>query len=69
MTRALILVATITIFVCLLLDRPKPVKSAQVVPYCVITYPAAVKDAQGNWHKGWARGYGPCSQLDRFENI
>jgi len=45
-----------------------PVKAVQV-DYCVIDYPAAARDAAGEWHYGWAHGYGPCSLLDRYENI
>lgn len=66
--RSIILAATAVALVCLWLDRPAPVKAVQV-DYCVIDYPAAARDAAGEWHYGWAHGYGPCSLLDRYENI
>jgi hypothetical protein len=70
MIRALILVALITICVCFLLrDRPTPVKAAKVVTYCVIDEHFAAKDELGRWHRFWGKGYGPCSRLDRYENI
>lgn len=48
---------------------PKPVKAAEAVPYCRITYKAAGRDIFGNWQSGWVTGYGPCSLLDRYEEI
>ncbi|WP_454626987.1 hypothetical protein [Bradyrhizobium cenepequi] len=68
MTRAIILAATAAAIIVGYLDRPKPVKAVSV-PYCVIDIPFAAKDFRGNLHKGWGKGYGPCSQLDRFEDI
>jgi len=46
------------------LHIPKRADGAQ---YCVITYKAAGYDQNGQLIKGWARGYGLCSQLDRYE--
>lgn len=66
--RAGILAVTICLIIFAAANQPKPVKSDQV-DYCVITYKVAGKDADGEWHTGWARGYGPCSLLDRYENI
>jgi hypothetical protein len=67
MARAVIISATIAACFCLYLDRPTPVQPTQV-DFCVIDFPAAAKDENGVWHKGWGRGYGPCSLMDRFEN-
>jgi hypothetical protein len=46
---------------------PAPVVTQ--VDYCEINYRAAVRDMLGNWHTGWARGFGLCSLLDRFEYL
>lgn len=66
MMRDLILTLTILALVFIFAHQPAPVKTVQT-DYCVITYKAAGKDLLGNWHIGWAKGYGPCSQLDRYE--
>lgn len=68
MIRAVIVSATIAALIIGWLERPTPVKSVQV-DYCVIDYKAAGKDQFGNWHTGWAKGYGPCTLLDRYEQI
>lgn len=65
---AILISATIAALFCLWLDQPTPIKTVQV-DYCVIDFPAAGKDEAGNWHFGWGRGWGPCSRLDRFEDI
>lgn len=78
MTRAAI-VAFLVIFCTTILyfrngnPRPAPVVVHQI-DYCVISERAAARDAFGEWHFGWATGYGPCSkngfqQADRYENI
>jgi len=68
MIRATILALTAAILLCLWLDRPAPVKSVHV-DYCVISYRTKVVDIFGNPRVVWAKGYGPCSLLDRYENI
>jgi hypothetical protein len=68
MTRAIILALTAFALICLWLDQPKPIKSVQV-DYCLVDMKVAAPDQFGVWHKFWAKGYGPCSDLDRYENI
>lgn len=68
MIRDLILTVTILCIVYIAAHQPPPVKTVQV-DYCVIEYKAAAKDRFGIWHEGWARGYGMCRYLDRYENI
>jgi hypothetical protein len=68
MVRAIILALTAATLLCLWLDRPTPVKSVQV-DYCVISYRALARDQFGFPHIIWTQGWGPCSQLDRYENI
>jgi hypothetical protein len=68
MVRAIILALTAATLLCLWLDRPTPVKSVQV-DYCVISYRALARDQFGLPHIIWTQGWGPCSQLDRYENI
>jgi hypothetical protein len=43
-----------------------PAKSAD---YCWISYRAQAVDQYGLPHIVWTKGFGPCSQLDRYENI
>lgn len=67
--RAGILAVTICLIIFAVANQPRPVKSVQV-DYCVITYKAAAKHPlTGETMFGWAKGYGPCSLLDRYENI
>lgn len=68
MIRAVLLALTAAMLLCLWLDRPAPVKSVQV-DYCVVSYRAAAKDQYGGVHIIWTKGWGPCSELDRYENI
>lgn len=68
MIRAAILAVTAAVLLGMWLDRPAPVKSVQV-DYCVISYRAQAFDQFGIPHIIWTQGYGPCSQLDRYENI
>ncbi|MFK4647236.1 hypothetical protein ABIF96_005810 [Bradyrhizobium ottawaense] len=68
MIRATILAVTGAILLCLWLDRPMPVKTVQV-DYCMVSYRTQAFDQFGLPHIIWTQGYGPCSQLDRFENI
>jgi hypothetical protein len=65
--RCLILLLTILALVFHFSHQPAPVKVNHVA-YCWIQYKAAIKDLLGHWHNGWAQGFGPCSQLDRYEN-
>lgn len=67
--RDLILTLTILAIIFTADNWPKPVKAAEPVPYCVITYKAIGKDMFGRKTVGWAKGYGPCTLLDRYENI
>ena len=66
--RDLILTLTILAIIYTADNWPKPVKDNQVA-YCLLTYKAARKDIFGQWETGWAKGYGPCKDLDRYENI
>jgi hypothetical protein len=68
MIRAAILAITAATLFCMWLDRPKPVISVQT-QYCVITYRAAAKDQLGGVHIIWTKGWGLCSELDRYEEI
>ena len=67
--RAVLIAATVAMLVCMWMDRPSPPLEYPAVSYCVITYKTAGKDPLGNYHFGWAKGWGPCSLLDRYENI
>jgi hypothetical protein len=69
MIRAIILAATIAALFTLWRERPLSPVIVSQVDYCVITYKGAGKDEMGQWHQGWVQGYGPCSLLDRYENI
>jgi hypothetical protein len=64
LARSIILAAALAALFCLYRDRPKPVKD-----YCVIDEHFAAKDELGRWRRFWGKGYGPCSRLDRYENI
>jgi hypothetical protein len=66
--RDLILTLTLLAVIFVAAHQPAPVKTVQV-DYCVITYRAAGKDESGQWHFGWARGYGPCYLQDIYRNI
>jgi len=68
MIRAVLLALTAAMLLCMWLDRPQPVKTVQV-DYCVITYRAAARDQHGGLHIVWTKGWGPCSELDRYEEI
>lgn len=64
--RDAILTATLLACIFLFAHQSAPVKVVNT-PYCVITYKAAGYDQFGKLHLGWARGYGLCSELDRYE--
>lgn len=67
MIRAVILALTAATLICMWLDRPAPIKTIQV-DYCWISYRAQAVDQYGLPHVVWTKGFGPCSQLDRYEN-
>lgn len=71
MTRAVILSLTIAALIMLWTEpAPPPPKVAAVTPYCVIDYLAAQRHPlTGEWVTGWAKGWGPCKFLDRYEYI
>ena len=61
-------ILTVTLLACVhVFASQHATPRADGVPFCVITYKAAGYDQEGKLHKGWARGYGPCSLLDRYE--
>ena len=67
MIKAMLIAFAVATLICAFIDqpiRPKPVQ----VDYCWIAYRAAAKDEFGGVHIIWTRGWGPCSQLDRYEN-
>ncbi len=66
--RAGIIAVTICLVIALINDAPKPVKDNQEA-YCVIVEKAAQKDQFGNWHIGWAQGFGPCRLQDVYREI
>jgi hypothetical protein len=66
--RAIVLAATIAAIFTMWMDQPAPVKSVET-PYCLISYKVAGKDSAGDWHTGWAYGYGPCSLQDIYRQI
>lgn len=81
MTRAIILSATIAALICMYLDRPRPIQTVET-KYClqdihvaerqVLIMPdgrPVIKDGKlvERWQKLWAKGYAPCSQMDRYE--
>ena len=68
MIRDLILTLTILALIGIAANQSH-IKTVQVA-YCVIDYKAAGKHPiTGETVTGWARGYGPCSFLDRYEFI
>jgi hypothetical protein len=66
--RAMLIAFAIATLICAFIDQPAPVKTTQV-DYCVVTYKRAAKDERGVVHFGWAKGWGPCTDLDRYEFI
>jgi hypothetical protein len=66
--RDAILGATLLALIFLWAHQPTPANVVNT-PYCVITYRAAGYDEHGKLIKGWARGYGPCSEQDIYRNI
>jgi len=66
--RDFILTLTVLSLIYIADNWPRPVKDNQV-PYCVIQFKAAGKDAFGNPITGWATGYGPCSLQDIYREI
>jgi len=67
MIRAVIVAATIAALMGIWRDQPTHVKPVQV-DYCQITVRAATKTRKGKRHFFWGKTFGPCSQLDRYEN-
>lgn len=61
-------ILTLTLLACIFLwaNQPTAVKKVQV-DYCVIGMHAAGYDKEHKLHRFWTYGYGPCSQLDRYE--
>jgi hypothetical protein len=66
--RSLVLLLTILALIYMAANWPRPVEVVET-KYCVIDFPAAYKDRDGKWVKVWGRGYGLCSEMDRFEFI
>jgi hypothetical protein len=66
--RAAMIAFALAVLIYALIDQPKPVKSVQV-DYCMISYRALARDQFGLPHIIWTQGWGPCSLLDRYENI
>lgn len=61
-------ILTLTLLACVhLFANLHVTKRADGAQYCIITYRAAGRDQAGNLIQGWARGYGLCSLLDRYE--
>jgi len=48
--------------------EPIPLRPLVQVDYCLISYRAQAVDQYGLPHIVWTKGFGPCSQLDRYEN-
>lgn len=65
--RSAVLLSTILILIYWAAHQPNPVEVVEV-KYCQINFRAAYKDENGEWVKVWARGYGLCSEMDRYEN-
>lgn len=68
--RDLIIALTLSGLLLLFLDRPSPSRLVQT-DYCVITKRVAAKDPiTGEWMRGWAPMYAPCSeQPDIYRQI
>lgn len=79
--RSAVLLATILILVYWAAHQPKPVEVVEV-KYClqdlyvaqkqILVMPngsPVIKDGKlvERWVKFWAPGYGPCSEMDRYE--
>jgi hypothetical protein len=65
--RIFILLVAICLLIAMASDAAPKTRLVQT-DYCFITYRGAAKDPQGVMHFGWAQGYAPCNQLDRYEN-
>jgi len=67
-TRGILVAFALAVLAYAFFDQPKPVKAVQV-DYCMISYRALARGQFGLPHIIWTQGWGPCSQLDRYENI
>ncbi|SCB52741.1 hypothetical protein GA0061099_103914 [Bradyrhizobium yuanmingense] len=68
MIKAMLIAFAIATIVCAFIDQPIKIKPVQT-DYCVISYRAAAKDELGGVHIVWTKGWGLCSELDRYEEI
>jgi hypothetical protein len=64
--RSFILLLTFLAIIYWAAHQPKPVEVVET-KYCPIGFRAAYKDENGEWVKVWAKGYGPCELMDRYE--
>lgn len=63
----MIIAATLAILIGMWANRQIPIKPVKV-DYCFMEFPGSDRRVDGE-HSMWIQGYGPCSALDRFENI
>ena len=66
--RIVILLLTILALIRTGMDR-LPASRLVQTDYCWVDFYGAAKDNAGELHRFWTQGWGPCSQLDRYENI
>ena len=67
MIKAMLIAFAIATLICAFIDQPIKIKPVQV-DYCVISYRAVARDQYGGAHIVWTKGWGLCSELDRYEN-
>lgn len=68
LARDAILTATLLALIFMFAHQPSKPQIVQV-DYCVIDYHVGAFDQNHELHTGWGKGYGPCSLLDRYEQI
>ena len=65
--RSLVLLLTILALIYMAANRPQPVEVVEV-KYCPVMYWTWVEGADGRSVKLWHKMYGPCSDMDRYED-
>lgn len=64
--KAILIAFSVATVICAFIDQPIKIKPVQT-DYCWISYRAAARDQFGGIHIIWTKGWGLCSQLDRYE--
>lgn len=72
LARVVILMSTAIALIYIFSHQPQPAPlrvEAVVLPYCEIDFPSAYKNRHGKWEFGFGHSWGPCSLMDRYEEI